>query len=361
MKVYFVVFFLTLFLSYTLPAKTDKQWRWKLFFTFFPLFVFGALRVDFGNDYESYEMFFDEAHYTSQFIYNDKLRAEFGYQVLCYIMPTFRSMLVLNAFILCLALAVFCYRNVPKAYLWMAVLLIFLNPEKNIYGNLVGMRNGFVVTGFVLGLVLIQRRKLIWFAILTFLLSTLHTSAFLFMPLAYIVGRNTRISEREIAIWICVFIVLLSFSVTGLVELATPIVSRYFDRYEYYLEGMQGHRGFLLTGTSLVLAALVFTLYRIHKGAFSENQNSLIRLGLLYLTSAFLGSLSMRAYYFYDMFFVGTVVTLYATDKNKSLISLALVLLSIITSLYSLKLWMTNQYVAGNPLYQVYTSIFGSL
>lgn len=360
MKVYFIVFFLTLVLSIVLPSRTDKEWHWKLFVTFLPLFLFAALRVNFGNDYDNYEMFFNEFHQNS-FIFDDTSRSEIGYQFLCYIMPSFRSMLVLNAFMLCLALAVFIDKNVPRAYFWLAIVLIFLNPEKNIYGNLVGMRNGFVVTGFLLGFVLIQKRKLIAFIILTFALSTIHTAALLFLPLAYVVGRNKVFSERELAIWIFVIVALLASSASGLINLATPIVESYFDRYEYYLEMTTGHRGFLLTLSSIVLFALIIILVMDNRKVLTQEQNSLCRLGLVYVCSSFLGSLAIRANYFFDLFFIGTVISLFSMKKKKnSAISWTLIILSFVMSLYSLRLYLTNAYVVGNPLYQVYTSIFGS-
>lgn len=359
MSVFYLVFFLTMLLAVLLPARTDGEWRWKLFITFLPLFLFAALRVDFGNDYSSYEMFFNEAHLTEHFEYDENLRAEIGYQLLCYIMPSYRSVLVLNAFILCLALAVFIHRNIPRKYFWLAVLLIFLNPEKNIYGNLVGIRNGLVVTGFMLGSVFIQRRKIISFAILTALLSTFHTAALLFMPLAYLVGRNTVISKKEMMVWAAVIALLLSFSVTGLIDLASPVISEYFDRYETYIEEMTPHRGILLTASSLLLVVIIFILYHDKADTMTPERNSLVRLGLLFAVSAFLGSLAMRANYFFDMFFIGTVVVLYSETVRKVL-GLVLVLLAIAMSLYSFWLWQTSVWVAGNPLYSVYTSIWGA-
>ena len=360
MKAFFGVFSLTLLLSVFLPAKNDSGWRWKLSFTFLPLFAFAALRVDFGNDYENYELYFDAFHRGGNFVYDSTTHAEIGYQFLCYIMPSYRALLVFNAFLLCLALAVFIYRNIPQKYLWLVILLIFLNPEKNIYGNLVGIRNGLVVTGFILGLVFVQERKLLFFAILTFLLSTIHTAALLFMPIAYVVGRNTTISNREIIIWMGAFIALLAFSVSGLIDIASPIISRYFERYEYYIEDMEAHRGMLMVVSTLALAALVFILYYSQKSLLTKGQNSLVRLSLLYIISAFLGSLAMRANYFYDMFFIGTVVILFANSRKKGYLGWALVVLTISMSVYSFILWQTSSWVAGNPLYSVYKSLLGT-
>ena len=360
MRVYFLVFFVTIMLSIILPAKTDVQWHRKLFFTFLPLFLFGALRVNFGNDYLDYKLFFDTFHNQNGFHYDPTSRSEVGFQFLCYIMPSYRSVLILNAFLLCLALAIFIDKNIPRNYLWLTILLVFLNPEKNIYGNLVGIRNGLVVSGFILGCTLIQHRRFFLFALLTVLLSTFHTAALLFMPLAYFVGRNTTIKRKEIVIWMGFFALLLSFSMSGLIDIVSPIISNYFERYETYLEmGAGRHRGLLLTAASLALATLIFLLYRKQEDPFTKEQNTLIRLGLLYVASAFLGSLAVRANYFYDMFFIGTVVVLYSNNKRKQ-IGMALAILAVMMSLYSLRLWQTNEYVAGNPRYAVYTSLIGS-
>lgn len=360
MKAFFLVFILTFLISLPYEAiQTDKQWRWKLFFTFLPLFLFAALRVDFGNDYHHYENFYYQFHQGNSFSYDNKAHAEIGYQFLSFIMPSYRCILVLNAFILCLALAVFIYRNIPQKYLWLAILLIFLNPEKNIYGNLVGIRNGFAVTGFILGTVFIQNRKIIPFALITALSASFHTASLLYMPLAYLVGRNTKISRREIRIWIVVIAILLFFSVSGLIRLSSLLISRYFNRYEVYLVEMEAHRGILLTGVSLVLTYLIFSLYNKEKKILTREQSSLIRLGLLYVVSAFLGSLAMRASYFYDMFFIGTVIVLF-DNFNRDIQGKMLVTLAVMMSFYYFYLWSTSPWVAGNPRYSVYTSIIGS-
>lgn len=359
MKVYFIVIFLTLLISLFYEAKTDKQWRWKLFWTFLPLFIFAAIRVNFGNDYFDYEMFFDMYHTSGDFSYAKDDHAEIGYQFLCYIMPSFRSILVLNAFLLCLALSVFIYRNIPQKYLWLAVLLIFLNPEKNIYGNLVGVRNGLAVTGFILGTVFIQNRKLIPFALVTALSISFHTASVLYMPLAYLVGRNTMITTKEIWVWVGVIGVLLAFSVSGLIQIAAPFISQYLDRYEEYIQEIEAHRGALLTVASLALTYLIFTLYNKEGKILTKEQTSLVRLGLLYVVSAFLGSLAMRAGYFYDMFFIGTVIVLFE-NSNRIMMGKVLAVLAVMMSMYYFYLWFTSPWIAGNPNYSVYTSIFGA-
>lgn len=355
MAVYYSVFIVTLMLSYFLPAKTDKQWYWKLFWTFLPLFLFGALRVNFGNDYTTYEHVFNEQHYTSSFQYDDTAHSEYGFQFLCYFMPSYRSILVLNSLLVSLALAVFCNRNIPRKYLWLAVLLIFLNAEKNIYGSLVGIRNGLAVTVFLLGSVFIQHRKIILFAGVTILALLLHSSAIFFLPIAFIVGFNKKLSKVEIIIWISVIFVILISSLSGMMKFIEPYLVDSYESYTVYLEG-PGHRGWLLTTTGLVLATITFLLFWKNRSVFNKNQNSLIRLGLLYVVSTLLGSMAFRIGYFYDMFFIGTVCTMMIKAKKFKSLRNVLCILSILMSIYSFFLWRSANF--GNPKYDVYHSIW---
>lgn len=358
MNVYIIVFIVTFLLSYFLPAKNDKELKRKLVIMFIPLFLFGAFRVNMGNDYQGYEDYFYEFHDGMGFVFNENSHAEIGYQFLCYIMPSFRSILVLNSFLLCLAFALFIYRNVPKQYIWVAVLIIFLNVDKNIYGSLVGIRNGFAVTTFLLGSVFIQERRLIPFAIVTTLAMAFHTSAIFFLPLAYLIGRRTEITKNEIIIWIVVLAVLGSMDSVGLLNTFTPFLMAYFDRYELYINEFTGHKGILMLATTLVLFYLLFTLFYNNRKILTPNQNSLIRLGLLYVASLFMGTISMRAGFFYNLFFVGTVVALLPFSSERNNMSRILCLVAIVMSAYSMYLWMNAGHVTGNPLYTEYHSIF---
>ena len=358
MIVYYFVFLITLLFAYFIPAKTDKQWRWKLFWTFLPLFLFGALRVNFGNDYVNYEGYFYEFH-RKTFIFDPDSHAEYGYQLLNYLMPSFRSVLLLNSFLLYLALAVFCHRNIPREYLWLAVLLIFLNVEKNIYGTLVGVRNGFAVTTFLLGSVFIQKRKILAFTGITVLAMSLHSSALFYMPVAYVVGHNTIITKKEILVWIIAAIAILMTSLSSMMYFLEQYLVDDYESYTRYLEG-EGHRGWLLTITGLTLFFVTLYLFWGNRQSLNSNQNSLVRLGIMYIITTLFGSLAFRAGYFYDMFFIGTVVTLFTFAKRSNdVMRKALVIISILMSVYSFFLWRTA--TVGNVKYDEYHSILESI
>lgn len=357
MKAYYLVFFLTLLFSLFIEAKTDKQWRWKLFWTFLPLFIYGAIRVDYGNDYSSYEELFNLIHGHSDFDLDRDLHAELGYQLLNKIIPSYRLLLVLSAFILSFSLGVFCCKNIPQKYLWLAIILIFLNPEKNVFGVLVGIRNGLVISSFILLSDYIHKRKWLPFMAFTVALSYIHTSALFYLPIAYFVGFNKPFKTKEIWIWCAALLALITVSMTDLSRAFFAFIENdIFARYETYLyEEMQ--RGVLIVGVSVVNIVLLLFYFSSRGYALSESENSMIRLGILYSAMFFLGSLSMRASYFYDMFYIGSIITIVNDKRAKLWLRLSIVSIAIVTSIYSMFIvWMG----APSWSHSIYHSLLGS-
>ena len=129
------------------------------------------------------------------------------------------------------------------------------------------------------------------------------------------------------------------------------------DRYEYYLEGMVEHRGILIVSTNIVFIIAILISFYSRKDELTEKENSLYRVGILYLMSAFLGSLRMRASYFYDMFFIATIVSIIANDKSKPVIRYGLFFLTLLVSYYSTFIvWMGGQWWS----HEIYHSLIGS-
>lgn len=358
MKAYYFVFIVTLLVSLLFVAKTDKQWRWKLFWTFLPLFIFGAIRVDFGLDYSAYENVFNNIHSLQSFSFDYDAHEEIGYQLLNWIMPTYRSMLVLTAFMLSLSLAVFCYHNIPRKYLWLAVILIFLNPEKNIYGMLVTMRTGLCAASFLLGFVFIQKRKWIPFFAIVIAMMFIHTSSLVFMAIAYLLGSNKPFRKSEIWIWIGAIIVLLFLSMTQLINVVAVLIdNEVMDRYEQVLGASNIHRGILQSITCLLIIILLIVYFRTNSESLTPADNSLLRMGMLFAASLLLGSLSMRAAYFYDMFFIGAVVKVASDKKANIVLRLSLVAVAIASSYYSMYyVWMGASWWD----HAIYHSLLGS-
>ena len=135
------------------------------------------------------------------------------------------------------------------------------------------------------------------------------------------------------------------------------ISNEVFDRYEEVLEGVSLSRGVILVVNYLIYI-IGFILYFKQRGkALSQNENSLLRLGLWFSVSLLLGSLAVRASYFYDMFFIGAVVRIFSDKKAPELLRYSFLYLAIGSSYYSMfHVWM------GAPWWNhaVYHSLLGS-
>jgi len=154
MTAYYLVFLLTLLIQLH-PVKSNADYKKRLFFTFLPLFLFGALRVDFGNDYLGYEHYYYSVHSFSELFNIDK-HMEKGYALLNLVMPSFRSLLVLTSLLMCFSYATLFYKFVQPKYNWLAILLLFLSGDKTIFFVLASMRNGMTVSLLILSLSFIQ-------------------------------------------------------------------------------------------------------------------------------------------------------------------------------------------------------------
>lgn len=85
--------------------KTERAYLYRWVLTFFFLFIYGSSRID-CNDYEPYELFFEEVHYYED-ILSVNNHMEIGFTYLNYILPTYRVLIIFCSFITCFSFAFF--------------------------------------------------------------------------------------------------------------------------------------------------------------------------------------------------------------------------------------------------------------
>ena len=344
MSAYFFVFILVLILNRFLPDRTPKQYRWNLFWTFLPLFIFGAIRVDFGNDYIAYKATFEEIKAMENLIIDKDMHEEVGYQLLNFILPSYRSILVLTSLLMCLSYGMFIYHNVPHKYVWLFLILLCLNPEKNVYGTLVGIRNGIVVSGILLSTVMIQKRKIIPFVAISLLMMSIHTSAILFLPIAYTCGINREFTRKEMFVWIGGIVVCLLFGMSSLVNMIMPFITDNFERYEVYLQS-EMQSGGLIVVTNLFFVAIFIAFIMRSSRILLPEQRTIMRIGMLFLCCTFFGISSLRTSNYYNLFFLASLVIMISKEYFNKLVVFALIIFAILVSCYStFFVWMGSQW-----------------
>ena len=356
MIVYLFVYLLTLLLCNVIPSHNQKDYLQKLIIIFIPLFLFGALREGF-SDLDTYEGIYNEIHSLSSFYFDENAHSEIGYQWLCYVMPSFRSLLVFTAALMCFAYAFFFYKNIPPQGLTLAITMLFLSGHLTIYFVLSSLRNGIAMSLFILCFSFWQDRKIIPAALVTVAAMTMHTSAIFSFPLAYLVGRDTPFSKKELFIWVGVIVFFILSSTTSLIELIAPLINNYFDRYDSVIElgretGNTSHP--LSVIGSLTLFGLLAAI--INKDSvFSGREKSTLRVAMIFSIALIMTALNARMSQYYSPLIVAATSIIYTrlpqSNLKKVYISFVIAYIG-----YFFYLWIIDRWF----YYGVYHSILGS-
>ena len=359
MTAYWIVFAIMFLLQFIIKVDTQRGYLWKLIITFIPLFIYGAFRVDYGLDYAGYEEFFDRIHQNGLKDY-ERERIEYGYGVLNFIMPSFRSLIILLTALICTSYIFLFYKVLPPKYLWLAILLLFLSGDKTIFFMFSGLRNSISISILILSVPLLKERKLLLFLLCMFLASLFHKTAFIFFPIAYFISSNKNITRKEIAIWVGVFIFFWIFSAISMIEIVETFTNYFLgDRYDSYIEQINelgDNRGLLIRIASVILFIPIIVFCTKH--SFSAYGNVIMRLGLMYLMTNVLGSLNYRASHHFMIFFIVLLSYILKYSKD-NLFKYGYILFVIAFLSYAFFV----VYI-GNPLfpYDVYEStIFGMI
>lgn len=313
MKVYLIVFIITMLLQ-IIPAKSSKQQIIKLVITFIPLFLFGALRVDFGYDYESYE---DEFYSCKAYGIDQAEHSEVGYQLLNIICPSFRFLLVVQSLFVCLAYGFFFYKYIPNKQRWLALLLLFLSGQYTIFFMFSGIRNAITISLLILVVPLIEHRRIILFAVITFLASLFHTSALIVFPIVYFISRTSLMTDKEYYIWLFLMGFFIVIPIDLLFGNFSYVINFYFERYNPYLSKISEF-GFertplIILSTSLLGLGILLNARK----TTSERELLLSRMALIGVYANYLGSMNLRLTNYMQFFIVAMWAILIINKKIK--------------------------------------------
>lgn len=358
MDVYYLVFVITLILSKILPSHNDREYLRKMIILFIPLFIYAALRVNFGNDYKTYV---DEYLLLKKGADIDNTRhMEIGFQYLLQYSPSWRLVVIINSIVFCLSWIVLYYKNVANKYLSFALFLMFLAGNFTIFIPLATIRNGFTIGIMMLSFPLIVQRKYVYVLIIAYLGSLLHTSILMFLPLALIIGYTKELTKREAWIWAITLFVLFASSNSAVMDVFQPLILRYFGNYELVLNVMNSymHDSILVNIANLMLFVCVILFFYKYRSSFSKAENSYFRLGLVYLFCSFLGALgSSRMQSYFLPFFLLILVKMFSVRwKDHHVLKMSFFLFVIVYYLYRFfYVWQWN-----NPYFafEEYQSIF---
>lgn len=158
-----------------------KKWL-VVVLTMAPLMLFWGTKVDLGSDYGNYLMKYERQHDMPfyGFLLN-ALEGKFepGFFFLLKIMPSFNSVVFVQASFLIVSVYIFFNEFLPKYSLHIALFLWLFN--SSIFNTFSAMRSSFVIGFFLLAIVAKMRSHNKWALLLTLLGAQFHMSGYLLL------------------------------------------------------------------------------------------------------------------------------------------------------------------------------------
>ncbi len=220
-----IVLLFSAFVSF-LKANTKKI----LLLPFAVLFVFAALRYDYGNDYMSYMNMYDIITETDR----DTLINEWFFVFLNEIIPSFQLLLAIVSLFFLFTVYKLITDNVELEYLGFAFLIFVINPYLFLV-NLSAVRQSIAIGLFIIAVGFAYKKKIIPYIAIIILAALFHNSAIVLLPI-YFLANGNRIKKWQLITVIAVFLFFL-LTPEVLYAFIEEVLS-YFDNanYNYYFD-----------------------------------------------------------------------------------------------------------------------------
>lgn len=355
MLVYFTLFIIVILIN-LVPSYNRKFDNAKLAFSFVLIFIFLAIRKNFGGDYNSYlQTFYFIKDYFKPFNF-ENISTEAGFVILNYILPSHRSLIVVTSAFTCYTYYWAIKSYVPVKYYGFVLLLMLLFSSQMFFFQLSGLRNSIALNIMILATPLIIKRRFWSYISLTVLAFLFHKSAILYMPVVYFLATPKDIKKNDIYKWGLVTLLFLVMSSTVLVNILRPLIDTYFNKYSGYLDHATEYQfselsSIFIFGFVGVFMALSFLL--IKNTNLTPTENVIFKLSLLYILSFALNTLSPRGAQYFITFFILNIVFVINKVK-KPILTVAYIIAILIYAFYLINSFMGERYI----LYETYHTIF---
>jgi len=242
-----------------------KNFQWGLKVSFLLIFLFLALRYNFGNDYKNYLNGFLDINRQNTINYHDKFgHFEIGW---VFLNRQFRDLgfFVMTAFLAlvnCLIYYKFIKKYTPVQYYWLAVFLYIFNADFMLT-HLSAMRQSIAIGLFIFSIDYLYKKDAIRYFLCIGLASLFHSSALILLPVYFLGFVNWKINRLSGIVIIILFVSLFISQKYVSLNL-DQFVANYFAKYEIYKGGVELGTGWGFA-YSMVLFGLVLYYERYQK------------------------------------------------------------------------------------------------
>lgn len=311
-----LIFLFALF--FTFP-DLNKKYPFYIF-TFFTLFLFLALRYDYGNDYMQY-MNIHSLINNGQTAWGE---SDVLYKQLNLLIPNFYLFIALISLFYIFAMYFLIKNNLRVNHYWFAVLLWLINPYLFLV-QLSSIRQTIAICFFIFAIYFAIKRKLVMYLLFIFIAVGFHSSAVVLFPL-YFVLNDSKIKKKWIVLITALTVILIG---TPLFEVILSKVLVYLplNYTAYFEQGLTNS----LRATLISSVYFVFVIFNINKLEGKEiiyGKLSLIYtiISLLTIKLSMLGRVGM----YFEIFLIVTIVQIISRIKVKAYKQIAFIIIILI-------------------------------
>ena len=247
-----------------------KQFSWGLRASFILIFIFLALRYNYGNDYKNYlTIYLNLTNFGLDDI-SDIMIYEPGWIFINILFQPLGYFLMIAAISLvnCLIYYHVISKYVPVKYYWFAIFIYIFYPGFMLI-HLSAMRQSIAIMIFMYSLNFIIEKKLVRYLLCILMASIFHYSAILLLPLYFINIINGKIRLLYGSILGLIYASIFFFGGMIMPVLMQGIV-RYVERYEFYQTA-----GVVNTGFGFLYYSALFVVVMIFEN-LQERKNAII-------------------------------------------------------------------------------------
>ncbi len=240
----------------------SRQNGWGLKAAFGVIFVFLALRYDYGNDYMAYLNRFEEFgfYYSRRAVDVAEMWWEPGWVLLNILFQPvgFFALVMFTSLLNCVVIYRFIRNFVPAQYQWLSVFLYVFTPSLLLIPAS-AMRQNMAILLFLVAIEFLYKKRLVEFYLLVAAGWTFHESALLMVPIAALAFFNFRINKFFAVLCICIYASLYVYG-DQVFSFITSVTGAWLEKYEYYEGGKTSYINLGL-GLSYSIVLFVSVLY----------------------------------------------------------------------------------------------------
>lgn len=333
-----------------------QRMQWGLKASFALIFLFLALRYNFGNDYEGYASGFDNIKNYDQYSLSDfLLQYEPGWIFLNWLFKPlgFFAMTAMLAFLNCVVYYRFIFKYVPVEYYWFSVFVYVFYPDFMLV-HASAMRQSVAILFFVISIDCLLRKNSIRYFFCIALASLFHYTAVILFPVYLLTFINCKIRLMYGVVIASVFLSLFVFG-PSLSPYFKLLISGVYSKYEFYQDAGEINSDLGFAYYSVLFA---FILY------FERFQNREIALffkvavvGFLFVPLTLVIEIFARA----GMYFMPAIIVVYPNilmiKKNVVVNVLFLAVIILVTIYQFFAFFYSDTYSEYYRDYQTFFSV----